>query len=112
MTVTGTSGALTASTTIYVTLVAPSFSLAPNPSLSIGQGQTLSTWIDLFPQNGFKGNVTLTVSGLPSGVTAFFTPNPISSSGEITFVAGNSAATGTATLTITGTSGTTPRPPR
>ncbi len=107
VTVTGTSGALTASTSIYVTVVAPSFTLSTYTTLTIGQGQTSSIWIDVLPQNGFTGNVTLSVSGLPSGVTGFFTPNPISSSGEITFVASSTATTGSATVTITGTSGAT-----
>lgn len=107
VTVTGTSGALTASTSIYLTVVAPTFTLSSNTALTMGQGQTFSTWVNVAPQNGFTGNVTLSASGLPSGVTALFTPNPISSRGEITLSASNAAAVGTATVTITGTSGTT-----
>jgi uncharacterized membrane protein len=105
ITVTGTSGTLTASTQIYVNLVAPSFTIATQNSLSIGQGTTNPVWVDIFPQNGFTGNVTLSVSGLPSGVTAFFTPNPISSNGQMTLIASYAAAVGSTTLTITGTSG-------
>ena len=105
VTVTGTSGSLTASTQIYVNLVAPGFTLLTSSSLSMGQGSTSSTLVNISASNGFTGNVTLSVSGLPSGVTAFFTPNPVSSSGELTIVAGNSAVVGSATLTITGTSG-------
>jgi subtilase family serine protease len=107
VTVTGTSGALTASTTIYVAVVAPTFTLSSSTALSIGQGQTSSTSVYVVPQNGFTGSVTLAVSGLPSGVTAFFTPNPVSSSAQITITASSTAATGTATVTITGTSGAT-----
>jgi subtilase family serine protease len=105
ITVTGTSGSLTASTQIYVNLVAPGFTLLINSGLSMGQGSTSSTYVDISASNGFTGNVTLSVTGLPSGVTAFFTPNPITSSGELTIVAGSSAAVGSATLTVTGTSG-------
>jgi uncharacterized membrane protein len=105
VTVTGTSSTLTASTQIYVNLVAPSFTISTYSNPSIGQGTTSSVWVNILPQNGFTGNVTLSVSGLPNGVTAFFTPNPIGSSGELTIVASNAAAVGSATLTITGTSG-------
>ncbi|MGA3133029.1 MAG: FG-GAP-like repeat-containing protein [Terracidiphilus sp.] len=105
ITVTGTCGSLTASTQIYVNLVAPGFTLSTISSLSIGQGSTSSTFVDISTFNGFKGNVTLSVSGLPSGVTAFFTPNPISSSGQLTITTSSLAAVGSATLTITGTSG-------
>jgi hypothetical protein len=105
ITVTGTSGSLTASTQIYVNLVAPGFTLWTSNSLSMGQGSTSSTLVEISPFNGFTGNVTLSVTGLPSGVTALFTPNPITSSGELTIVASSSAALGSATLTITGTSG-------
>jgi uncharacterized membrane protein len=105
ITVTGTSGSLTASVRLYVTLVAPTFTISTSNSLSVGQGTTNNVWVNVLPQNGFTGNVTLSVSGLPSGVTAFFTPNPVSSSGEMTIVASNNAPVGSATVTITGTSG-------
>jgi len=111
ITVTGTSGALTASASIYVSLVAPTFTLLSNSMLTMGQGQTTNTWIGIYPQNGFTGNVTLSVKGMPSGVTAFFTPNPLNSSnqstteGSLTIIASSTATTGSATLTITGTSG-------
>ena len=103
--VTGTSGTLTTSTQIYVSLVAPTFTISTSTNLSIGQGTTNSVYVNILAQNGFTGNVTLSVSGLPNGVTAFFAPNPISSNGELTIAASNAATVGSATLTITGTSG-------
>jgi hypothetical protein len=57
------------------------------------------------PQNGFSGTVTLSASGLPSGVTASFSPNPATATSTLTLTATNSATTGTATVTITGSSG-------
>ena len=105
VTVTGTSGALTASTSIYVSIVAPNFTLSTPSSVALGQGQTYSTWINVYSQNGFTGSVTVSISGLPSGVSAFVTPNPISSGGQITFTASSTAAIGTSPVTITGTFG-------
>jgi hypothetical protein len=58
--------------------------------------------------NGFTGNVALTASGLPTGATANFTPNPVTGgSGNYTLSVGTSSTTplGTYTITITGTSG-------
>ncbi len=86
----------------------PSFTLSPSPgSLTITQGGSgMTTTIAITPQNGFSGSVTLSASGLPTGVTAAFTPNPATSSSTLTLTAGSTAATGTVTVTVTGTSGT------
>ena len=53
----------------------PNFSLSASPSsMTITQGANGSTTITVTPENGFTGNVSLSVSGLPSGVTASFIP--------------------------------------
>ena len=84
----------------------PNFSLSANPnSLSIEQGNTGTSTITVAPLNGFSGSVTLSASGLPSGVTAAFSTNPTASTSTVTFTVGASAATGTTTVTISGTSG-------
>jgi len=86
---------------------APDFTLSANPNaVSIAQGNTGTSTITVVPQNGFTGSVTLSASGLPSGVTAAFNPNPTTSSSTLTFTVGATAATGTSTVTITGVSGT------
>ncbi len=69
------------------------------------RGQRAST-ITITPQNGFSGSVTLSAKGLPSGVTAGFSPNPATSTSMLTLTASGTAATGTVTVTISGTSGT------
>jgi len=52
--------------------------------------------------------VTLAATGLPTGVTAGFTPNPTSGGSLLTLTAGGSAVSGgPVTVTITGTSGGT-----
>jgi subtilase family serine protease len=84
----------------------PSFTLSANPtSLSIKQGNSGTSTITVNPLNGFTGSVTLSASGLPSGVTAGFVPNPTTTTSTLTLTASASAATGTSTVTITGTSG-------
>jgi hypothetical protein len=109
VTINGTSGALNASTTITVTVnVGPSFTLSPlASSVSVTQGKTVTDTFTVTPANGFAGGVTYSASGLPSGVTASFSPNPSTTgSGVMTLTANSSATTGPATITITGTSGT------
>jgi hypothetical protein len=84
----------------------PNFSLASTPAaVTIMQGTSGTSVVAIVPQGGFNGNVNLSVSNLPSGVTAAFSPNPASSTSTLTLTASASAAPGTVTVTITGTSG-------
>ena len=59
------------------------------------------------PLNGFTGTVAFSVTGLPSGATATFTPPSVTTSGSTTMSVSTSAATppGSYPLTIRGTSG-------
>jgi subtilase family serine protease len=85
---------------------APGFSLTAAPSsLSIAQGGNGTSKITITPSGGFSGNVTLSASGLPTGVTAGFSPNPATSTSTLTLTASASAATGTTSVTISGVSG-------
>jgi hypothetical protein len=76
------------------------------------QGTNATSTITVTSQNGFNSATTLSASGLPSGVTAAFSTNPVtppangSATSTLTFTASSTAATGTSTVTVTGTSGT------
>jgi hypothetical protein len=105
LTVTGVSGSVTANTTLTLTIHAPAFSLTASSQVSVGLGQSANASVSVTDLYGFAGNVSLAVSGLPSGVSAFFTPSTTTSFSTLTFVASNTAATGQSTVTITGTSG-------
>lgn len=105
VTITGVSGTLTASTTLSVTVALPSFTLSGPTSVSMGQSSTSTNYIDVTNGIGFSGSVTLSVSGLPAGVTASFGTNPTTYYSSIVLVANASAAFGTSTITVTGTSG-------
>jgi regulation of enolase protein 1 (concanavalin A-like superfamily) len=105
--VTGVSGSLSHSTTLSLTVTAPpnfTFSASPN-SLTLAQGTTGASTITVTPQNGFNGSVSLSTSGLPSGVTASFNPSSTASTSTLTLTASGTAATGTVTVTVTGSSG-------
>jgi len=84
----------------------PSFTMAASPSsLSVKQGASGTSTITVTPANGFTGSVTLTASGLPSGVTASFGANPTTGTSVLMLAASSSATAGSSTVTITGTSG-------
>jgi len=83
----------------------PNFTLAASPNgVTITQGSSGTSTITITPENGFSDSITLSASGLPSGVTAGFSPNPATSTSLLTLTASASATTGTVTVTITGTS--------
>lgn len=84
----------------------PDFSLLVTPSsqtvLAGASTSYLVTIQDLF---GFFSPVTLSVSGLPSGVTASFSANPTSTTSILNVSTTNAVAPGTYPLVVTGTSG-------
>jgi len=84
----------------------PGFWLSPAPaSFSVSQSSSITATITVIDAGGFAGNVGLTASGLPSGVTASFDPSPTTGTSVLTLTASSTASLGTATVTITGTSG-------
>ena len=109
ITVTGSGGGLTHSTTVTLTVTAsttPDFSLSASPnSLTITRGHHSTTAITITPVSGFTGRVTLTVSGLGSGVTGSFSTNPATSTSTLSLAAISTATTGTYTVTVQGVSG-------
>ncbi len=107
VTVTGTSGSLSSTATVALTITPlPVFTISASPaSLTVLQGANGASTITIVPQNGFNGGVTLTASGLPTGVTASFSKTTITQPGTLTLTANASATLGTAAITITGTSG-------
>ena len=108
LTITGTSGSLTSTAQIGLTAVVPSFSLSASPAnLNVPQASSASSTISVSGQNGFSGSVSLSASGLPSGVTAAFSPATASTTtkSKVTFTATSSVPAGSYPVTINGTSG-------
>lgn len=83
----------------------PDFSLAA-ANATVAAGGSGSSTVTVVPSSGFTGSVTLSVSGLPSGVTTTFATNPTASTSVLTFQAASAAVPGNSTITVTGTSGT------
>lgn len=74
-------------------------------ALSIVPGGSGTASFTLALLNGFSGVVNFTISGLPAGVGAVFSPASTATSNLLTLTVSNSALPGTLPLTITGTSG-------
>ena len=112
LTFTATSGTLSHSATVSATISSistPDYSLTVSPtSLSLTTGTTGSTVsVKANAANGFASNISIAMTGLPSGVTAqpsslTLTPGTAQS---VTITAAASATVGNYTLTFTGTSG-------
>jgi hypothetical protein len=94
-----------------VTLVVgnPDFTLAVSPgSQSVIQGNSASYTVTQTAVNNYSATVSYSVSGLPSGATATFTPASVAASGTTTLAVSTATTTpaGSYTLTISGTDGT------
>ena len=111
ITITGTSGSLTHSTSLSWTIGAtstPDFTLTTDVGAVSSAGTASATaTASLAPTGGFNSTVALSVSGKPSGALVAFNPASVpggSGSATLTLSPG-SAAVGTHALTITATGG-------
>ena len=92
--------------TIALTVnAAPSFTLAATPAtVPIAQGASGTVNIAITRTGGFAGAVALTAEGLPTGVTAAFNPQSVTTNASVlTLTAAAGATTGNATITVRGT---------
>jgi hypothetical protein len=84
---------------------APDFGISVTPpSQSAVQGSGTNYTVTITSANGFSDTVSFSLSGLPSGASASFTPSTVSGQGTTTLNVGTSSSTpaGSYTLTITG----------
>ena len=114
VTITGTFGSVSHSTTVSLTVTgAPDFTIVAAPaSRTVVAGNAAAYTITVNPTNSFSSAVALTCASvsLPAGATCVFTPTPVTPSGAAV-TSGLSIATtaatpaGTSTVTVTGTFG-------
>jgi hypothetical protein len=91
------------------TVSTPDFSIAVGPtSQSVVAGSSTTYNVTLTSQNGYGNTVTLSILGLPAGVTPSFAPPSLIPTGTSTLTVSTASTTpvGTFTLTITGSDGT------
>jgi hypothetical protein len=112
VTITGTGGGLTHTTTVTLVVQAPSvgdFTISLSPlSRSVTVGSSTTYTVAIGAQNGFAGVVTFAATGLPTGATASFSPSSVTGSGTSTMTVSTGGNTPKGTypnVTVTGTSG-------
>jgi len=112
LTATNTIGSNSVTKTNYITVTPPppDFSISVSPAKqTVHKGGSTSYVITITPSNGFTGQVTLSVSGQPSGASTSFSVNPVDGSttaSSTLFLAANSTTkNGSYTLTIRATGG-------
>jgi uncharacterized membrane protein len=108
-TVMGTGGNKTASVPlILVVNPKPTFALQVPSTASVTRGSTGTITVQTSSTSGFKSPVSLSVSGLPKGVTAAFTPSTISSGAgqsSLKFTSTSTSAAGSTRVTVTAIGG-------
>ena len=85
----------------------PDFTLSATPaSQTVIRGKSTTYSIGVNPRNGYQGLVTMSISSLPSKVTASFSPNPAAagSSSTLTLNVGSQTRKSSYILTVIGTS--------
>src|SRR5207245_921245 len=108
LTITGVSGTLTHTTSVTLTVnptPVSDFILSATPaSQTIVQGAGTTYTVSITPSGGFTAAVTLSVSGLPGGVTASFSPNPVNASSTMTVGIGATTSSRSYAFTLAGLS--------
>lgn len=108
ITVLGTSGSLVHTVSMTLVVTGPDFAVVASPSsFSVTQGGSATSTISLSNLNGFKGAVSLSASGLPTGTTAKLSRTSLSgtTTATVTLATTTSTSAGSYTVTVTGASG-------
>lgn len=116
ITIVGNSANVSHSTTVTLVVSNPYFTLSANPTslyvpqqTNTQQGQTNTTTVTIQSFNGFNSPVSLSVSGVPSGMNGFFAQSTITppQNGQVgtllTFTTPCSVAAGSYVIVIQGT---------
>src|SRR6266851_9109307 len=83
------------------------FSVSVPANTSVTQGSSSTLTVDVTGLNGFSSQVTITISGLPTGVTAAPSQFAITPGGnqQVVITAGAAVAVATSNIIVTGNSG-------
>lgn len=100
-------GVTTATRAVALAVTVPdpgNFSLTLSPAtLTLTAGQSASSTVSITRSGGFTGAVSMSMEGLPSGVTAAFTPATVTGAqAQLSITASGAAAAGAFTATVRG----------
>jgi hypothetical protein len=109
ITITGVGGGVTPNPQVTITVAVSGFSVTTGvSSMSLVRSASLSMPVQTSVTGGFSSPLTLTVTGLPVGVSAAFAPSiisyPATGSSSMKLTASPLALTGTRTITVVATS--------
>ncbi len=108
ITVTGTGGGVSPSPTAVVTVSVSGFAITAPPTASLARNGSVLIPVTASSTGGFTGDLSLTVTGLPAGVSAIFTPqrlsNPAGGSSSMRLTVPALVQLGTKVITIVATS--------
>ena len=113
ITVTGTAGSTTHTTTVSLTVTSTtsgSFQIGVTPKMvTVARGASGQTRIVSQVNGGFNSAISLSATGVPTGVTLTITPSTIAAPGSgsavVKIKVASTATTGTSTIFITATGG-------
>jgi len=110
LTITGTDGTLTRSTSVSLevdAVPAADFTISVPATITVKRNSSGSKTVTIGAVNNFTGVVNLSTSGLPALVTTSFAPTSVTNSGTstLTFTVDHRATQGVYNVTVTGTSG-------
>jgi uncharacterized membrane protein len=111
LTISGTSGALTRTTTVTLVVNADySLSITPSP-VTIRRGDRATYTVGVTAGGGSTGTIKFSVSGLPKAVSGKFNPATLTGAGSsaLTISTNKNSPAGTYNITVTGTSGSVVR---
>src|SRR5271157_2568924 len=111
--VTGNGGGVQQNTTVTLTVITggkANFALSASPaSLSVAEGNQGTSTITTAISGGFNSSISLSASGMPSGTTVSFNPDPIpppsAGNSTMTITIGASTPVGTYPITVSGNGG-------
>jgi uncharacterized membrane protein len=103
LTLTGTCGSTTVSTTLQLVITAgANFKLTPtSSSVTLAPGASTTDAIGVSPSNGFSSAVSFSASGFPSGASGSFSPTSSASGTTLSIATTSAVAAGTYSIVIT-----------
>ncbi len=109
LTVTAQGGGQTGTAVVTIAVPVPTFQLTANGgTLAVYTGQSSAVSLTAAPENGFVSPIAFIIAGLPTGVTASFSPATLTGtnhSSSLGIAAAKSTAAGSYPLTVTATGG-------